>query len=303
MTMPRIYNRPQTSTLDQEHQPVAVLDRPPAPKPKAQPATTPPVAVTAPEEVRAILDRRAKESSLLLNAAEQVLLAIVQGQNPTAEERSLLVSLGFVGEKLKAETVRMTRVLNWQARAGTAEGRDQARQARQAAEAELATRGPQIEAEQARLQAELATLQATAEQTAAVCEKQAESLKSLRNRDLLPEQIRAELDDLTRTHRDQYAVKIRALRSEIERTAILAAMVPTDRACVEFAEMNRLPCHSLRKTGHDSAVGQVDPAGWRQYLAQRQADDIERQAELDQLEVEAAPLIERRETLLSFYVR
>ncbi len=304
--MPRIYNRPQTQTPAAEPEHVALHQEPPAqppPRPKAQPVTTPPVVVTTPE-VQAILDRRAKESSLLLDAAEQVLTAIARGESPTAESQSLLVSMGFVAARRDAEVVRLKRVLSWQAKTGTAEERDQARQAAETAATELATRGPEIEQQIAALHRELAKLESEAAQTQKITEQQTAAVKSLRCRELLPVQLQQELDDAQIRHRDGYAARIRDLRGQIELTERLCAMKPPYNEATGYAEQLGLPCFQRVRTGHDSAVPTiVDVAGWNRHLDERRAADEALQPELERLEAEATPLIEKRETLLSFYVR
>jgi len=308
--MPRIYNRPtpaadspDVAVLDQEHQPVAVHRDPPAPRPKAQPATPPPVKPTRQaRDVSEILQRRAAESAALLEAAEEVLNAQIDGQTLNSDERSLLVALGFTGEKLAAETRRLTRVRGWQTRAGTQAEREQDSRTADQAKEERDRRGPEIEQQIADLQRELATLDTTAAQARAAIENREAAVKALRDRELLPATVQAELDDAAKAMTPIKA-RVNTLKQEIETTARLAPLQVTDRAVIDFARFRKLPCYVERADQPSSLVQTVDPTGWRQYIAQRQADDEQRQAEIEVLQAELEPLNAKRESLLSFYVR
>jgi len=295
--MPR---RESTAVIDRLAPATALCQEPQAPpKPKPIPPATP---KPARPDIGELVRRRAAESNDLLQAAEEILFRLAASENPSPDEHSLLVSLGLTGDKLKSETNRVTRIASWREKSGTEAEREQARQAAETAASNLAWRAPEIAAEVQRLQAELATLEMTAERTRVAVERQSAALASLRVRDLLPIQRQAEYDDLAR-QRSPLLARINTLRGEIQRTELLAGMQPTDRACIEFAEVNRLPCFRREKVQHDSDRGVVEPNGWKAYIAQRQVDDEGRRAELEPLEAESAALDARREALLSFYVK
>jgi chromosome segregation ATPase len=273
-----------------------------APEPVVVPYSPPPKPPKpATRSVSEIAQARAAESAALLAAAEEVLLSLVDGQNPSAEERSLLVSLGLVDGRLDSELSRLRKVRSFQTRAGDAAGREQARQDSETAAAELARRGPEIDAELQRLQAERATLERTAEHARQVCERQATALAALQDRDLLPMHVQAELDDFTRAARPLVA-RVHTLQREIALTAELAALDPADAKAMTHAESAKLSCyHAAGVPPHHHPV--VDPSGWLAYTRRRQAEDVQRQAEIEDLQAEVAPLAEQRTRLLGYYVR
>ncbi len=287
--------------------PVRTLDT--APQPTLS-ATRP----TPKRSVSQILRERAEDAAVLLAAAEEVVFAIVAGHNPSAEERSVLVSLGITGQRLDAEVVRLTRVRNWRAKTGTVDDRDQARRDADSAAAALAHRGPEIEHQLADLQRELRTLQSAAEQANIVVVKQAAALDSLRSPELLPEQLVAEFNDHARAMQPLNA-KLNTLRNEIGTTERLAGLDIKDPAVLAFAESAKLPCVVTKRWGQDGRPADdapapggwlqtsIDAAGWQDYLRQRRADDAERQREIPTIEAELQTLAAKRESLLNHYVR
>ena len=288
---------PRIRTPDQSHESTALLDRPPA-------RPTAPARLSPKRTASEILDRLAADANELLTATDEIVAAIAQGQNPTAEERSILVARGLVGPRLDAEASRLRKVTAFQQKAGTAEQRDQARHAAEAAAAELARRGPEVEQKIAALQRELSDLQVAAERSAAVVERQRIALDSLRNWELLPEQLVAELQDYSRAVQPLNA-RLNTLRNEIATTERLAGLPVEHADVLAYAQAAKLACYrdgSAPKPG-SSSKPHVDPAGWREYISRRQADDNDRRAELEQVETDLQPLIEKRESLLSHYVR
>lgn len=263
-----------------------------SPQPSPQPKCT----------VSEILQRRVEESAALLDAAERVLVGIARGQSPSSEERNLLTTLGFVGPRLDAEVLRIRRVVAWQDMTGTHSDRKAARESAKIAAEKLARRGPEIDEAMQQLSAERADLERTAGETESVVQRHAEAVKSLRKRELLPEQVQGELDDLARQIQPLRA-KLKTAEGEVERTALLAGLAVDHPTVVGHAEARQLQCFSMHKLSHDSAEGRVDPAGWKTYIAQRQAEDEQRRAEIDRLEASIEPLIQKREKLLSFYVK
>ena len=290
---------PRIRTCDPSAESVAVLHRDPPP---AKPIT--PARPTPKRNASEILDRLAADAKELLTATDDIVAALAQGQNPTPEERAILVARGLVGPRLDAEVSRLRRVLSFQGKAGTAADRDQDRQDAETAAAELASRGPEYEQQIAALHAKLSDLHANAERTAAIVDRQRIALDSLKNWELLPEQLVAELQDYSRAIQPLNA-RLNTLRNEIATTTRLAALPVEDAGVLAHAQAAKLACYrdgSAPKPG-SSSKPHVDPAGWREYISRRQADDNDRRAELEQVETDLQPLIEKRESLLSHYVR
>lgn len=280
---------PSTATATIEPTPVTTKPRPPQPPKRS---------------VSEILRQRAEEASLLVAAGEEVLIALAKGQSPSPEEHALLVSLGLLGDRLDAEVRRMTRILNHQTRAGTEADRQQAVRNADEAAALLANRGPEIEQAVAELLAERSRLETSAAETRAICDRQSEAIKTLRTREFLPDNLRAELDDVAR-QTSPILARLHTLEGEITLTERLAALDVTDRVVIDHADSNGLSCYQegAERSDPRKTVRSVDAAGWRSYLDQRRVDDKHRRAEIAEVQAELEPLKEKRERLLSHYVR
>ena len=286
---------PLESTTENSETAIATID---APEPVRQP--TPPKPEPEPRSVSEILRRRSEEAAVLIQAAEEVLTALARGQSLSSDERSLLSSMGLVGERLDGEVRRMTRVLNWQSKSGTKADREKATAASKKASAELVKRGPEIDAEVERLLAEKVNLEATTETTEQVCQRQIEAVKALTNREYLPDHLKSELDDLVRQSRPILA-RLHTLEGEIGLTARLSELETAHQAVVEHARHLRLECYS-EIADRGKITSSVDPVGWRQYIDRRRADDEQRGSEIEAVQAELEPLIAKREALLSHYI-
>ena len=271
------------------HEPVRPKKTPPRPEPK--------------RPVSDILARRAEEAAVLVEAVEETLIALASDHTLTADDRSLLTSVGLVGERLEGELLRMKRIVSRQALAGTADDRERARENAKEAAAKVAKRGPVIDAAILALQTEKADLGATAESTRQTVESQEDAVKTLRTRNFLPDHIKAEFDSL-RSQVQAFSPKLQGLKGEISHTEVLAQMEVTDKTVIEHAESKRLPCY--KEVEHPHNPGRitycVDPTGWQQYMDQRREDDEQRRVELAETEAEIEPFVEKQERLLGHYV-
>jgi hypothetical protein len=265
--------------------------------------TRPKTARQAAPDVAEILARRASESVALLDAAETILMQLAREEPIDGNARALLLSLGFDRDKQAREVGRLKRVLHHQARAASQAERDKAEVDARAAAEILATRGPEIEQELARLQNELATLARAAETAARTVEGQQQSVQTLRDRELLPEHIRAEYDAARQEFNQTFGTRIGALKSEIATTEHMGALdlnnLREARVAVSHGESLRLEVFLPKRPEQTHTI---DPARWSRYIAQRRADDVARLAQIEQIEAEAESLAQRQRDLLSFYV-
>lgn len=247
----------------------------------------------------------AEEAEAQLLAADEILREIVtQERQPSFEERLFFTRLNWTGEQINSQCRRMAQVVKFERIAGTAADREASEAEAATASQLLATEGPKIAEQIAKLQETLQQLERDKHRSLKRVAEQAAAVENLKK--LAPPHVTEKANHLRRAYRE-------TTRKELQRVELrLHQLVTTlDERNYQykydwFDALGRcFPGHSMNRAfrNHSQAGPQNWFADWDEIQREVKREQAELQQQRAQLQAECAAAEAEIDALLNYYAR
>jgi hypothetical protein len=247
---------------------------------------------------QSIAERATKERQEMMEAADQALLRLADGEPLTDADTILFVSLNWDDEKIARESGRAAGVRRWQGRAGTSDERSMAYEREANAVAELEAQGPDIEAEITKLQLRLQRLEAEAAEAAQVVRDQAAAVKALR--ELAPPFVAEVANRKKRRAKERLAPRQNQFETRLRVIQGVSSLPVMGEDVVRYAQK---ACPELLKRNAAKFPIGVDVDGWRLHCEELQAEAASIQPRFEEASAELMAALDEAELLKNFYCR
>ena len=215
--------------------------------------------------------------------AEELFSRLANNETLSGDEMAFLKSLGFDGDRLKAEVSRHREKERYKNMAGTADERAAAAREDELAKTTLANELPSLENQIRQAQSRIEQLKRAAADAERKVSLQRDGVSNLCRRELLPTYLQVEYDNAIAEWRRNYGSRIEAARNRlalIDRLRRVNAKSPDTHSIQTLRDY----CEPSIQRTMLTSDGKIDVEAWQNYMQELENEAVSISGELDSLE-------------------